>query len=60
MKQAFERNGQMVENTSGYFNAGLSPEGVEIAQQMERENRTGWIESNLFWVEDDFDFDNQE
>jgi len=60
MKQAFERNGQMVENTIGYFNAGLTHAGVEITEQMERENRTGWIESNLFWVEDDFDFDNQE
>ena len=58
MKQAFERNGKMVE-TSGFFNGGLTREGVEIAEQMERDGQPGHIESNLFWVDDNFDFDNQ-
>ena len=49
----------MVENTVGFFNAGLTQEGVEIAKQMERDGQTGHIESNLYWVADDFDFDNQ-
>ena len=60
MIQAFERNGKLVENTVGFFNAGLTAEGVKIAEQMERDGQTGHIESNMYWVSDDFDFDNQE
>jgi hypothetical protein len=59
MKQAFERNGKLVENTSGFFNGGLTREGVEIAEEMERNDQTGHIESNMHWVDDDFDFENQ-
>jgi hypothetical protein len=57
MKQAFERNGKLVENAVGFFNAGLTREGVEIAKQMEEDDQTGRIESNMFWVSDDFDFE---
>ena len=59
MKQAFERNGRLVENTSGFFNGGLTQEGEEIAEAMEASGTPGHIESNLYWVSDDFDFDNQ-
>ena len=60
MKQAFERNGKLVENTIGFFNAGLTQEGVEIAERMERNEQSGHVESNMHWVSDDFDFDSQE
>ena len=60
MKQAFERNGKLVENTVGYFNAGLTSERVEIAKEMEANNQTGHIESNMYWVADDYDFDAQD
>jgi hypothetical protein len=60
MKQAFERNGKLVENTSGFFNGGLTSEGVKIAEEMEESGQTGRIESNLYWVSDDYDFDADE
>lgn len=60
MKQAFERDGKLFENTVGFFDGGLTSEGEEIAREMERKGEAGHIEHNLWWVEDDFDFENQE